>query len=82
MRPQHVVLASGEDRTRDLERKIGAAHVRQRVVIGERVANHAADQRVHLDLIVVLVEGEREVHRQPDEPRVMRALDDRRASAA
>ena len=71
-----MVLPSGEDRTRDLEWKIRAAHVRQRVAVGERVTDHSADERVHLDLVVVLVEGEREIHRQPDKPRVVRALYD------
>ena len=77
VRPQHVILPRREDRSRDLEREIGAAHVRERIAIGERVTDDPSDQRVHLDLFVVLIEGEREIHRQPDAPRIARALDDR-----
>src|SRR4029079_10722693 len=44
VRPQHVVLPSRENGTRDLEREIRAAHVRQRIAVGEGVTHYSADE--------------------------------------
>ena len=74
--PQHVVVARGEDRAGDLELDAVLVQVGDLVPARERPSDDASDQRVDLDLVVVLLRRERELHRQPDAARVVPLLDE------